>query len=58
ALSYTSLLHPDYHTPRDERERIDYPKLTNMARWMYLTGWAVANRQNPPARDKDFKLER
>jgi len=58
ALSYTSVLHPDYHTPRDERERIDYPKLTNMARWMYLTGWAVANRPAPPARDKDFKLER
>jgi hypothetical protein len=58
ALSYTSLLHPDYHTPRDERERISYPKLTNMARWMYLTGWAVANRQEAPARDKDFKLER
>ncbi|RYY10655.1 MAG: M28 family peptidase, partial [Cytophagaceae bacterium] len=58
ALSYTSLLHPDYHTPRDERERISYPKLTNMALWMYLTGWAVANRTAPPARDKDFKLER
>ena len=58
ALSYTALLHPDYHTPRDERERINYPKLTSMARWMYLTGWAVANRPAPPARDKDFKLER
>ena len=58
ALSYTSLLHVDYHTPRDERERINYPKLTSMARWMYLTGWLVANRQAPPARDPDFKLER
>ncbi len=58
ALSYTTVLHPDYHTPRDERERIDYPKLTKMTRWMYFTGWAVANRPAPPARDKDFKLER
>ena len=58
ALSYTTVLHPDYHTPRDERQRIDYPKLTKMTLWMYLTGWAVANRPAPPARDKDFKLER
>jgi hypothetical protein len=58
AIMYTSLLHVDYHTPRDERERIDYPKLTNMTRWMYLTGWAVANRTAPPAREPGFKLER
>ncbi|WP_223648794.1 M28 family peptidase [Hymenobacter psoromatis] len=58
AVMYTSLLHPDYHTPRDEPQRINYPKLTNMTRWMYLTGWAVANRTAPPARDPGFKLER
>ena len=58
AVMYTSLLHPDYHTPRDEPARIDYPKLTGMTRWMYLTGWAVANRTEPPARDANFKLER
>lgn len=58
SVMYTSVLHPDYHTPRDEPQRIDYPKLTNMTRWMYLTGWAVANRTAPPARDPGFKLER
>jgi hypothetical protein len=58
AIMYTSLLHVDYHTPRDEPQRIDYPKLTNMTRWMYLTGWAVANRTAPPAREPGFKLER
>jgi len=58
AIMYTSLLHVDYHTPRDEAKRINYPKLTNMTRWMYLTGWAVANRTAPPARDPGFKLER
>jgi hypothetical protein len=58
AIMYTSLLHVDYHTPRDEPQRIDYPKLTNMTRWMYLTGWAVANRTAPPAREPSFKLER
>jgi hypothetical protein len=25
---------------------------------MYLTGWAVANRTAPPAREPGFKLER
>ena len=58
AIMYTSLLHPDYHTPRDEPARIDYPKLTKMTNWMYLTGWAVANRTAPPAREPGFKLER
>ena len=58
AIMYTSLLHVDYHTPRDEASRIDYAKLTRMTQWMYLTGWAVANRPAPPAREPGFKLER
>ena len=58
AIMYTSLLHPDYHTPRDEPSRIDYGKLTRMTQWMYLTGWAVANRPTAPAREPGFKLER
>jgi len=29
-----------------------------MMRWIYLAGWAVANRAARPAVDKDFKLER
>ena len=58
SIMYTSLLHVDYHTPRDEPARIDYAKLTRMTNWMYLTGWAVANRTAPPAREPGFKLER
>ena len=58
AIMYTSLLHVDYHTPRDEPSRINYPKLTNMTRWMYLTGWAVANREQRPTPEPGFKLER
>jgi len=58
AVMYTTLLHPDYHTPRDEPSRIDYPKLTKMTQWMYLTGWAVANRTARPAPEPGFKLER
>jgi hypothetical protein len=48
----------DYHTAGDIPERIDYPKLTRMAQWMYLTGWYVANAARRPAVDAGFKLER
>ncbi|HEY0779302.1 MAG TPA: M28 family peptidase, partial [Gemmatirosa sp.] len=58
AVMFTTLLHPDYHTVRDEPDRIDYAKLTRMARWMYATGWAVAERDRRPAVDPGFKLER
>ena len=58
ALMYTSLLHPDYHTPQDNAENIDYIKLKKMTDWMYRTGWKVANAAVKPARDTDFKLER
>ena len=58
AVMYTTNLHDDYHTPRDKPERIDYPKLTRMTRWMYLTGWFVANAPKRPAIDPGFKLER
>jgi hypothetical protein len=58
AICYTTLLHKDYHTPKDEPERINVAKLTNVTRWIYLTGWAVANREQRPVADKDFKLER
>ncbi len=58
ALMYTTLLHPDYHTPQDNAQNIDYAKLKKMADWMYRTGWKVANANTRPATDKDFKLER
>ncbi len=58
AVMYTSLLHEDYHTPLDNAENINYPKLKKMADWMYRTGYKVANAINRPATDKGFKLER
>jgi hypothetical protein len=58
SLFFTSLLHPDYHTPRDEAARIDTQKITRIAQWMYLTGWMLANNKDRPAADSDFKLER
>ncbi len=58
ALFFTTLLHPDYHTPADEASKIDYVKLARMAQWMYATGWEVANARVRPALDSGFKLER
>ncbi len=58
ALMYSTNLHPDYHTPRDKPSAINYPKLTRMTQWMYLTGWYVATTPKRPAIDPGFKLER
>jgi len=58
ALFFSTLLHPDYHTPRDEPQRIDIAKLARMTRWMYATGWEVANARQRPAVDPGFQLER
>jgi Zn-dependent M28 family amino/carboxypeptidase len=51
ALFFTSLLHPDYHTPKDEPERINMPKLTKMTKWMYTTGWLVSQTEDRPVLD-------
>jgi hypothetical protein len=58
ALFFSTNLHDDYHTPRDNPDRIDYAKLTRMTKWMYLTGWIVANTLQRPAIDVGFQLER
>lgn len=49
AIFFTSLLHPDYHTPEDEAEGIDINKLTKMTKWMYGTGWKVSENIKKPA---------
>ena len=58
SLFFTTLLHPDYHTPFDNPDRIDIAKLTKMTRWMYATGRLAAESEKAPAVDPAFKLER
>ncbi len=58
SIFFSTLLHPDYHTPRDGPDQIDYPKLTRMTQWMYATGWRVATADHRPAVVEGFKLER
>jgi hypothetical protein len=56
SLFFTTNLHDDYHTPRDEPKTIDYPKLTRVTRWMYMTGWNAANVAKRPGMDPGFVL--
>jgi hypothetical protein len=58
SLFFTTLLHPDYHTPKDEPDRIDVAKLARVARWMYGTGWIVSQTPGRPVVDPGFRLER
>ncbi len=58
ALFFTTLLHADYHTPKDEPDRIDIVKLRRMTQWMYATGDAVGNASDRPTVDPGFQLER
>ncbi|HMS55548.1 MAG TPA: M28 family peptidase [Fimbriimonadaceae bacterium] len=40
--------HPDYHRPGDTPDKINYPKLTNIAKWLYLTGQELASQEARP----------
>ena len=41
-------LHPDYHTPRDTAEKINYPKLEKIAKLVYLSAFQIANAPDRP----------
>lgn len=58
AIFFTTLTHPRYHTPADEAATIDIVKLTKMTRWMYATGFNVANAVNRPRIVAGFQLEK
>jgi hypothetical protein len=56
SLFFSTNLHSDYHTPRDEPKNIDFGKLTRMTQWMYMTGWIAGNAAKRPAVDPGFVL--
>lgn len=58
AVFYTTLLHPDYHTPKDDPQHIDYKKLRKVTEWMYRTSWKVSNSTERPVINPDFKPKR
>jgi Peptidase family M28 len=48
ALFFFAGLHPDYHTPRDTPDKINYAKLEKAARLVYLTAYQLATSQTKP----------
>ena len=42
-------LHPDYHTPNDDADRINYVKMEKIARMVYQAAWDLANASSRPS---------
>ncbi len=47
-VEFQTGLHPDYHTDRDTWDRINYPKLTKIARLVFLSVEALADGSGKP----------
>ena len=47
ALFLTTGLHPEYHTPDDDADRIDFGKLTRVARLAARAAWILADGAEP-----------
>lgn len=58
AIFFSTLPHPLYHTPGDEASTMNIEKITKIARWMYATGFTVANNAQRPKLEPGFQLER
>jgi hypothetical protein len=48
AIFFFTGLHPDYHTPRDTPEKINYSKLEKVTRLVYLTAFQLASAPERP----------
>ncbi|MGH9331294.1 MAG: M28 family metallopeptidase, partial [Vicinamibacterales bacterium] len=48
ALFLTTGLHPDYHTPDDDVDKINFEKLARVARMTFEAAWRVADAPAPP----------
>ncbi len=44
-IFYTSGLHPDYHQPTDDVEKIDFPAMARRDQLIFHTAWALAQRE-------------
>jgi Zn-dependent M28 family amino/carboxypeptidase len=51
AVWFHTGLHPDYHTPDDDADRINYEKMTRIVRLIHQVSWNVANT------DERFSVE-
>jgi hypothetical protein len=55
SIFFTSVLHPTYHTPKDEAQFIDYKKLKKITELMYRVGWKVSNLAERPVMNPEFR---
>lgn len=51
AVWFHTGLHPDYHTPDDDPDRIEYEKMTRIVRLVHQTSWDLANADGRPVLD-------
>ncbi|MCA9737263.1 MAG: M28 family peptidase [Gemmatimonadetes bacterium] len=49
AVWFHTGLHPDYHTPDDDADRINYEKMTRIVQLVHRTSWELANSEQRPA---------
>jgi hypothetical protein len=47
AVGFTTGLHPDYHQPTDDADRIDYRKLERVSRLAFRVAWRLADAAVP-----------
>jgi hypothetical protein len=47
AVFLTTGLHPDYHTPDDDTDRIDFPKLERITELAARLAWMTADGETP-----------
>jgi hypothetical protein len=55
AVFFHTGLHPDYHTPGDRPERINYEKLERIVRLVHQASWVLANQPDRPRLDARTK---
>lgn len=51
AMFFHTGLHPDYHTPGDRPERINYPKMEKIIRLVHQASWDLAQQPDRPRLD-------
>jgi Zn-dependent M28 family amino/carboxypeptidase len=51
-IFFFSGLHPDYHTPNDTVDKIDFPMMVKREKLVFHTAWEIANRDKKLVVDK------
>lgn len=49
AVWFLTGLHPDYHTPADDADKINYEKMTRIVKLLHAVSWDLANADGRPA---------